>query len=103
MKQCAAEIGSIKDTFETEGGIHKFLLMGTVGGSCTFHAKISGKHLEADSIRWYANGVEAASAAGQSSVTVPITAEMQGTTFKVYAVVSYNGSTVTSNCLLYTS
>ena len=65
-----------------------------VGGSCTFHAKISGKHLEADSIRWYANGVEAASAAGQTSVTVPITAEMQGTTFKVYAVVSYNGSTV---------
>ena len=70
-----------------------------VGGSCTFHAKISGKHLEADSIRWYANGVEAASAAGQTSVTVPITAEMQGTTFKVYAVVSYNGSTVTSNTL----
>ena len=65
-----------------------------VGGSCTFHAKISGKYLEADSIRWYANGVEAASAAGQTSVTVPITAEMQGTTFKVYAVVSYNGSTV---------
>ena len=48
-----------------------------VGGSCTFHAKISGKYLEADSIRWYANGVEAASAAGQTSVTVPITAEMQ--------------------------
>ena len=70
-----------------------------VGGSCTFHAKISGKYLEADSIRWYANGVEAASAAGQTSVTVPITAEMQGTTFKVYAVVSYNGSTVTSNTL----
>ena len=60
-----------------------------VGGSCTFHAKIGGKHLEADSIRWYANGVEATSAAGQTSVTVPITAEMQGTTFKVYAVVSY--------------
>ena len=70
-----------------------------VGGSCTFHAKIGGKYLEADSIRWYANGVEAASAAGQTSVTVPITAEMQGTTFKVYAVVSYNGSTVTSNTL----
>ena len=70
-----------------------------VGGSCTFHAKISGKYLEADSIRWYANGVEATSAAGQTSVTVPITAEMQGTTFKVYAVVSYNGSTVTSNTL----
>ena len=49
-----------------------------VGGSCTFHAKIGGKYLEADSIRWYANGVEAASAAGQTSVTVPITAEMQG-------------------------
>lgn len=26
--------------------------------ACTFHAKIGGKYLEADSIRWYANGVE---------------------------------------------
>ena len=71
----------------------------TVGSSCTFHAKVSGKYLGASSIRWYANGTEVSAAAGQTSVTVPITAEMQGGTFKICAVVSYNGSNVTSNTL----
>ena len=71
----------------------------SVGGTCTFRAKVSGKYLDSGSIRWYSNGVEVTAAAGQTSVTVPITAEMQGTTFKIHATVSYNDSTVTSNTL----
>ena len=70
-----------------------------VGGHYTFKAKLSGKHLDAGSLRWYCNGAEVATAAGQTTVTVPITQEMQGTTFKVYAVASYNDSRVTSNAL----
>ena len=70
-----------------------------VGGHYTFKAKLSGKHLDAGSLRWYCNGAEVAAAAGQTTVTVPITQEMQGTTFKVYAVASYNDSRVTSNAL----
>ena len=71
----------------------------TVGGSCTFKAKLSGKYLEASSIRWYANGAEVTAAAGQTSVTVPITKEMQNATVKIYAVASYNDCRVTSNTL----
>ncbi len=70
-----------------------------VGGQYTFRAKFSGKYLDASSIRWYANGTEVTAAAGQTTVTVPITAEMQGTTFKVYAVASYNDCRVSSNTL----
>ena len=70
-----------------------------VGGHYTFKAKLSGKYLDAGSLRWYCNGAEVAAAAGQTTVTVPITQEMQGTTFKVYAVASYNDSRVTSNAL----
>ena len=70
-----------------------------VGGHYTFKAKLSGKYLETGSLRWYCNGAEVATAAGQTTVTVPITQEMQGTTFKVYAVASYNDSRVTSNAL----
>lgn len=70
-----------------------------VGGHYTFKAKLSGKYLDAGSLRWYCNGAEVATAAGQTTVTVPITQEMQGTTFKVYAVASYNDSRVTSNAL----
>ncbi len=35
---------------------------GRVGRLYTFNAKLGGKHLTADSIRWYANGGSAAAA-----------------------------------------
>lgn len=68
-----------------------------LGDSYTFTAKLGGKHLTADSIRWYANGVEVPQAAGKTTVKVQIDPSMLNATFKVYAVASYNGCTVTSN------
>ena len=38
-----------------------------LGDSYTFTAKLGGKHLTADSIRWYANGAEVPQAAGKKS------------------------------------
>ena len=70
-----------------------------LGDSYTFTAKLGGKHLTADSIRWYANGVEVPQAAGKTTVKVEIDPSMLNATFKVYAVASYNGCTVTSNAL----
>ncbi len=70
-----------------------------LGDSYTFTAKLGGKHLTADSIRWYANGVEVPQAAGKTTVKVEIDPSMLNATFKVYAVASYNGCTVTSNTL----
>ena len=70
-----------------------------LGDSYTFTAKLSGKHLTADSIRWYANGAEVPQAAGKTTVKVEIDPSMLNATFKVYAVASYNGCTVTSNVL----
>ena len=70
-----------------------------LGDSYTFTAKLGGKHLTADSIRWYANGVEVPQAAGKTTVKVEIDPSMLDATFKVYAVASYNGCTVTSNVL----
>ena len=70
-----------------------------LGDSYTFTAKLGGKHLTADSIRWYANGVEVPQAAGKTTVKVEIDPSMLDATFKVYAVASYNGCTVTSNAL----
>ena len=70
-----------------------------LGDSYTFTAKLGGKHLTADSIRWYANGAEVPQAAGKTSVKVEIDPSMLNATFKVYAVASYNGCTVTSNVL----
>ena len=70
-----------------------------LGDSYTFTAKLGGKHLTADSIRWYANGVEVPQAAGKTTVKVQIDPSMLNATFKVYAVASYNGCTVTSNVL----
>ena len=70
-----------------------------LGDSYTFTAKLGGKHLTADSIRWYANGVEVPQAAGKTAVKVEIDPSMLNATFKVYAVASYNGCTVTSNVL----
>lgn len=68
-----------------------------LGDSYTFTAKLGGKHLTADSIRWYANGAEVPQAAGKTTVKVEIDPSMLNATFKVYAVASYNGCTVTSN------
>ena len=70
-----------------------------LGDSYTFTAKLGGKHLTADSIRWYANGAEVPQAAGKTTVKVQIDPSMLNATFKVYAVASYNGCTVTSNVL----
>ena len=70
-----------------------------LGDYYTFTAKLGGKHLTADSIRWYANGVEVPQAAGKTTVKVQIDPSMLNATFKVYAVSSYNGCTVTSNVL----
>lgn len=70
-----------------------------LGDSYTFTAKLGGKYLTADSIRWYANGVEVPQAAGKTTVKVEIDPSMLNATFKVYAVASYNGCTVASNTL----
>ena len=70
-----------------------------LGDYYTFTAKLGGKYLTADSIRWYANGVEVPQAAGKTTVKVEIDPSMLNATFKVYAVASYNGCTVTSNTL----
>ena len=70
-----------------------------LGDYYTFTAKLGGKHLTADSIRWYANGAEVPQAAGKTTVKVEIDPSMLDATFKVYAVASYNGCTVTSNTL----
>ena len=70
-----------------------------LGDYYTFTAKLGGKHLTVDSIRWYANGVEVPQAAGKTTVKVEIDPSMLNASFKVYAVASYNGCTVTSNTL----
>ena len=70
-----------------------------LGDSYTFTAKLGGKYLTADSIRWYANGVEVPQAAGKTTVKVEVDPSMLNETFKVHAVASYNGCTVTSNTL----
>ena len=70
-----------------------------LGDSYTFTAKLGGKHLTADSIRWYANGAEVPQAAGKTAVKVEIDPSMLNATFKVYAVASYNGCTIASNTL----
>jgi len=70
-----------------------------LGDSYTFRAKLSGKYLDASSIRWYANGVEVPQAAGKTTVKVEVDPSMLNATFKVYAVASYNDCTVTSNAL----
>ena len=70
-----------------------------LGDYYTFTAKLGGKYLTADSIRWYANGVEVPQAAGKTTVKVEIDPSMLNETFRVYAVASYNDCTVTSNTL----
>ena len=70
-----------------------------LGDYYTFTAKLGGKYLTADSIRWYANGAEVPQAAGKTTVKVEIDPSMLNASFKVYAVASYNGCTVASNTL----
>ena len=53
-----------------------------LGDSYTFTAKLGGKHLTADSIRWYANGAEVPQAAGKTTVKVEIDPSMLNATFK---------------------
>lgn len=69
-----------------------------LGTSINFRATINGKYGSADSIRWYANGVEVKEAAGHSSVTVQVT-DTHTATYKVHAVITYNDCSVTSNTL----
>ena len=52
-----------------------------LGDSYTFTAKLGGKHLTADSIRWYANGAEVPQAAGKTTVKVEIDPSMLNATF----------------------
>ena len=73
-----------------------------LGESCTFKAKLTGKHLSVDSIRWYANGVEVPAAAGKTTVKVEIDPAMVNETFRIYATASYNDCTVSSNTLSMT-
>ena len=73
-----------------------------LGESCTFKAKLAGKHLSVDSIRWYANGVEVPAAAGKTTVKVEIDPAMVNETFRIYATASYNDCTVSSNTLSMT-
>ena len=68
-----------------------------LGDSYTFKATLKGKHLDASSIRWYANGTEVTQAAGRTTVKVEVDPAMLGATFHVYATASYNDCTVTSN------
>ena len=73
-----------------------------LGESCTFKAKLTGKHLSVDSIRWYANGAEVPAAAGKTTVKVEIDPAMVNETFRIYATASYNDCTVSSNTLSMT-
>ena len=73
-----------------------------LGESCTFKAKLTGKHLSVNSIRWYANGVEVPAAAGKTTVKVEIDPAMVNETFRIYATASYNDCTVSSNTLSVT-
>ncbi|MGN0662369.1 MAG: GDSL-type esterase/lipase family protein, partial [Faecalibacterium sp.] len=65
----------------------------------SFKATVKGKYATADSIRWYANGEEIKEAAGHPNITISITSAMLNETYKVYATVTYNDCTVTSNTL----
>lgn len=74
---------------------------GLFGNSYIFKAKLSGKYASSDNLRWYANGEEVKAAAGQTTVTVPVSSVTNGS-YKIYAVVTYNDCKVTSNTLTLT-
>ena len=74
---------------------------GLFGGNYLFKASVSGKYAKSSSLRWFANGEEVTAAAGQTTVSVPASSIHNGT-YKIYAVISYNDCTVTSNTLTLT-
>ena len=74
---------------------------GKSGGSYTFKASLSGKYAKSENLRWFANGKEVTEAAGMTTVTVSSSVIAKGS-YKIYAVVSYNDCSVTSNTLSIT-
>ena len=74
---------------------------GKSGGSYTFKASLSGKYAKSENLRWFANGKEVTGAAGMTTVTVSSSVIAKGS-YKIYAVVSYNDCSVTSNTLSIT-
>ena len=74
---------------------------GKSGGSYTFKASLSGKYAKSENLRWFANGKEVTEAAGMKTVTVSSSVIAKGS-YKIYAVVSYNDCSVTSNTLSIT-
>ena len=74
---------------------------GLFGGNYIFKASVSGKYAKSGSLRWFANGEEVTAAAGQTTVSVSASSIRNGT-YKIYAVISYNDCTVTSNTLTLT-
>lgn len=75
---------------------------GLFGTSYTFKASLKGKYASAENLRWYANGEEVTEAAGMTTVPVEVSL-LHETSYKVYAVLTYNGCTVTSNTLTITA
>ena len=74
---------------------------GKSGGSYTFKASLSGKYAKSENLRWFANGKEVTGAAGMTTVTVSSSVIAKGS-YKIYAAVSYNDCSVTSNTLSIT-
>ena len=70
------------------------------GTSYTFKATLKGKYAKAEDLHWYANGEEVVDAAGRTKVTVLVNDEMLNSTYQIYAVLQYNGSSVASNPLV---
>lgn len=75
---------------------------GLFGSSYTFKATLKGKYAKAEDLHWYANGQEVVEAAGHTKVTVLVNSEMLNSTYQIYAVLQYNGSSVASNPLVIT-
>ena len=73
---------------------------GFLGTSYTFKATLKGKYAKAEDLHWYANGEEVVDAAGRTKVTVLVNDEMLNSTYQIYAVLQYNGSSVSSNPLV---
>lgn len=74
----------------------------TPGGVYTFRASMNGKYASAENLHWYANGTEVTEAAGRTNIRVSIDPAAANTTYKIYAVVTYNDCSVTSNTLTIT-
>lgn len=70
----------------------------TVGGSAEFEATVTGGYASTNDVVWYVNGsVNSASAIGKSWITIA-----SETDYSVYATVTYNGTTVTSETITIT-